>query len=150
MAFYLCVAAIGLFMVVDGSTFHGPGHAAVGPGIFPMFIGAALLVLGSLAAAQVWRRLAPASEAEIVGRPVLLILIVMAIYIAGLWLVGFLAATPLMFAAAARIAGRRSLKVDLAVGIVIAVAAFLGFRDGLGVRLPLGTIWRMLSHLLGG
>lgn len=148
--FYLCVAAVGLFMVWDGSTFRGPGHAAVGPAAFPMFVGAALAGLGILAAVQVWRRLEPVSDAVINLRPVAWILIVMAAYILGLRLLGFLVATPFMLMAATWIAGSRSLKINFAIGCAIALAAFFGFRDGLGVRLPVGAVWPMLSHMFGG
>lgn len=148
--FYLCVAAVGLFMVWDGSTFRGPGHAAVGPAAFPMFVGAALVGLGILAAVQVWRRLEPVSDAVINLRPVVWILIVMAAYILGLRLLGFLVATPFMLMAATWIAGSRSLKINFAIGCAIALAAFFGFRDGLGVRLPVGAVWPMLSHMFGG
>lgn len=148
--FYLCIAAAGLFMVWDGSTFHGPGHAAIGPGVFPMFVGAALLVLGLLAAVQGWRRVAPASDATINPRPVILILVVMAAYIVGLRFFGFLATTPFLLVAATRVAGSRSYKINFVVGCVIAAAAFFGFRDGLGVHLPVGEIWLMLSHLFRG
>ena len=148
--FYLCIAAIGLFMVWDGSTFHGPGHAAIGPAVFPMFIGAGLVILGLLAAAQVWRRTAPASDVTINPRPVIWILVVMAAYIVGLRFFGFLATTPFLLVAATRVAGSRSYKINFVVGCAIAAAAFFGFRDGLGVRLPVGEIWLMLSHLFQG
>jgi hypothetical protein len=116
-----------------------------------MFVGAALAGLGILAAVQVWRRLEPVSDSDVVInlRPVASILIVMAAYILGLRLLGFLVATPFMLMAATWIAGSRSLKINFAIGCAIALAAFFGFRDGLGVRLPVGAVWPMLSHMFG-
>ena len=57
-------------------------------------------------------------------------------YVAGLAFAGFLIATPLFIAALCRLIGTRSLVRDAAVGVALAVAAWLMFVKVLAVGLP--------------
>ena len=57
-------------------------------------------------------------------------------YVAGLAFAGFLIATPLFIAALCRLIGTRSLVRDAAVGVALAVAAWLLFVKVLAVGLP--------------
>ena len=56
---------------------------------------------------------------------------------------GFIPATAILFAATATAFGRRAIHIDLAIGLVLAVAAFLLFDKLLSLSLPAGPIERL-------
>jgi putative tricarboxylic transport membrane protein len=57
---------------------------------------------------------------------------------------GFIPATAMLFAATATAFGRRSIHIDFAIGLVLAVAVFLLFDKLLTLSLPAGPIERLL------
>jgi putative tricarboxylic transport membrane protein len=56
---------------------------------------------------------------------------------------GFIPATAVLFVATATAFGRRAIHIDLAIGLVLAVAAFLLFDKLLSLSLPAGPIERL-------
>ena len=56
---------------------------------------------------------------------------------------GFIVATTILFAATARAFGRRALHIDLAIGLMLAVAVYLLFDKLLTLSLPAGPIERL-------
>jgi putative tricarboxylic transport membrane protein len=56
---------------------------------------------------------------------------------------GFILGSTLLFAFTARAFGRRSLVIDLAIGLVLAILVFLLFNKLLSLTLPMGPLERL-------
>lgn len=111
------------------------GYDLVGPRTFPLAIGA------GLAASALWigcRPGSPADPAAIDWRAAAISALVFLVYLACLGPLGYPLATTGFIVAESRALGSRAWRRDLAAGVVIAGAAYLGFRLLLGIRLPAG------------
>ena len=111
------------------------GYDLVGPRTFPLAIGA------GLAASAAWiacRPGSPAAAAPMDWRAASVAALVFLAYLACLGPLGYPLATTAFIVAESRALGSRAWRRDLAAGVVVAGAAYLGFRLLLGIRLPAG------------
>jgi putative tricarboxylic transport membrane protein len=139
----------GVVLGETASAPASPAYAQVGPQAFPYGVGAGLGVLGALLAAEGlrggWRE--EAAERAL-GRPALgpflwvaLGLLINAALIPRL---GFILASTALFACIARGFGSRRVVRDLAWGLGLSLAAYLGFAKLLAIRLGDGLVERFL------
>lgn len=139
------LAALGVYVLWHGSTFGRQlGYTVVGPAAFPIGIGAGLIAIGAGMALSTWRK-GTDDPVAVAWRPFLTTLGLFAAYLLLLGLVGFLVATPPFLVAVARGLDSRAPLRDLTVGIVLTGVVFVGFRYGLGVRMPVGEFWDLVS-----
>lgn len=141
------VLALGLFVAYQTALMKvGPAHAAIGPRLFPFLIATGLIVVGALV---LWQGLKgeiahaggfeldlPAMATAALGLVVQMLL---------LERLGWILSATILFVAVARAFGSRRLLVDLALGLVLAGFSFVVFNYGLGLNLPGGTVWELVS-----
>lgn len=151
----LALVLIGAGLFISAQEIHvSPAVVLLGPRLFPSIVAVALVVLGVLTIASAlfgshhgpeagseddtpendW----PAFLTALTG-PVLFLLTVETL--------GFAVATALLFAAVARAFGSRRLIADLGVGLLMGLVVLLVFSYGLGLLLPVGSVF---DSLLGG
>jgi putative tricarboxylic transport membrane protein len=157
------IVALGSFVAYEALTgADNPGYATVGPGAFPMVVGAALVIVGIALLLQAirnqWHALwfepvpsaAPSRES---GNErdrvssltnVLLVATALVLDVVLIPLLGFVIASALMFTLVARAFGSPRLLLDIAVGLALAGAIHLVFVHGLGLHLPVGELWGSL------
>ncbi|HZJ06141.1 MAG TPA: tripartite tricarboxylate transporter TctB family protein [Nocardioidaceae bacterium] len=143
---------VGVGMVIVGvvllrETFGivGDGFDPQGPRFFPLIVVASWLVLSALylgmhALKMLRGRSGMPAESFDHLLPVVLLVVILVIYAYVLDGVGYWIATSVFFVASARALGSRNLARDCTVGVVMSVAVYLVFTQGLGVRLPEGII----------
>lgn len=151
VAMALAVMALGAFVIVDTATdLTGPGYAQVGPGVFPVIVGAALLLAGVSLLVQslrgYWRvswieRDASASMSSMPLRNVLLVAAALALDVMLFAPLGFIAASAILFTCVSAAFGSRRFVLDAAIGIAFAAAIYVVFVHGLGLHLPAGELW---------
>ena len=120
-----------------GLTIAAPagGYDLVGPRTFPLAIGA------GLAASALWIGCVsgrPAAPVPMDWRAAGVSAFVFLAYLTCLGPLGYALATTAFIVAESRALGSRAWRRDLVAGVVIAGAAYLGFRLLLGIRLPAG------------
>jgi putative tricarboxylic transport membrane protein len=143
------VIAAGLLLLAliifwDASAVQLGQTYGLGPKAMPYVVatGTALLAIANFALA--WRGDFPERE-DYDPKAIILILGGLAALIAIIGLGGgFIPATAVLFAATARAFGRRAVLVDLAIGLVLAIAVYLLFDKLLTLALPAGPIERLL------
>jgi putative tricarboxylic transport membrane protein len=154
VALALAIMALGAFVVFDTATdLTGPGYAQVGPGVFPVIVGAALLLAGLTLLAQslrgYWRvawveRDLSSAHSLNSGNPLRNVLLVAAALTLNVMLfapLGFIAASAVLFACVSAAFGSRRFVLDAALGIASAAAIYVVFVYGLGLHLPAGELW---------
>jgi putative tricarboxylic transport membrane protein len=150
--YLVCVVlvAVGAFLIYDALSLEA-GFAKVdpvGPRLFPIAIGAILVVLAVLLAVAIPRGSVGEADAGedvdpntpgdwrtvglLVGLFVVVILLVDPL--------GWAIAGTLLFAGAATILGSRHYIRNVVIGAVLAVASFYAFYSGLGIPLPAGIL----------
>jgi putative tricarboxylic transport membrane protein len=154
VAMALAVMALGAFVVFDTATgLSGPGYAQVGPGVFPVIVGAALVLAGLALLAQslrgYWRvawveRDASSSAATAPLRNVLLVGAALTLNVLLFAPLGFIAASAVLFACVSAAFGSRRFLLDAIIGIAFAAAIYVIFVHGLGLHLPAGSLWEGL------
>jgi putative tricarboxylic transport membrane protein len=150
--YLVCVVlvAVGAFLIYDALSLEA-GFAKVdpvGPRLFPIAIGAILIVLaiglaiaiprGSVGEADAGEDVDPNSPGD--WRTVGLLV---GLFVAVIVLVdplGWAITGTLLFAGAATILGSRHYVRNIVVGAVLAVASFYAFYSGLGIPLPAGIL----------
>ena len=147
----LAVMALGAFVAFDTFTgLTGPGYAQVGPGVFPLIVGAAMLLAGLGLLVQslrgAWRVawVERGSSAGISAAPLRNVLLVAAALMLNVMLfapLGFVAASAVLFACVSAAFGSRRFVLDAAIGIAFAAAIYFIFVHGLGLHLPAGDLW---------
>ena len=141
------VLGLGLFVAVETALLRtGPGYAAIGPKLFPWLVAAGLLVVGAalLYEARAGAVAHPAGF-DLDLPPPLMVSAGLVLQMLLMRPAGFVLATTVLFVAVTRALGSRRLVLDLAVGFVLCLAAYVAFRWGLGLILPAGV----LAPLLG-
>jgi putative tricarboxylic transport membrane protein len=145
----LAVMALGGFVVFDSVTgLTGPGYAQVGPGVFPLIVGAALLLAGLGLLVQgmrghwrvVWAE-RDASAAAAPLRNIMLVAAALALNVVLFAPLGFIVASAVLFACVSAAFGSRRFVLDAALGIVFGATIYLVFVHGLGLYLPAGDLW---------
>jgi putative tricarboxylic transport membrane protein len=150
--YLVCVVlvAVGAFLIYDALSLEA-GFAKVdpvGPRLFPIAIGAILIVLAIALAIAIPRGLVGEADAGedvdpntpgdwrtvglLVGLFVAVILLVNPL--------GWAITGTLLFAGAATILGSRHYIRNVVIGAVLAVASFYAFYSGLGIPLPAGIL----------
>ena len=150
--YLVCVVlvAVGAFLIYDALSLEA-GFAKVdpvGPRLFPIAIGAILIVLaivlaiaiprGSVGEADAGEDVDPNTPGDwrtvglLVGLFVLVILLVSPL--------GWVITGTLLFAGAATILGSRHYIRNIVIGVVLALASFYAFYSGLGIPLPAGIL----------
>jgi putative tricarboxylic transport membrane protein len=154
MAMALAVMALGAFVAFD--TFTGlasPSYAEVGPGVFPLIVGAALLLAGLGLLLQRLRgqwhvawveRDASAAASSAPLRNVLLVAAALTLNVLLFAPLGFIAASAVLFTCVSAAFGSRRTVLDAIIGIAFATAIYVIFVHGLGLSLPAGDLWGLL------
>jgi putative tricarboxylic transport membrane protein len=150
--YIVCVVmlAVGAFLIYDALSL-APGFAKVdpvGPKLFPVAIGAILIVLAVVLAIAIPRGTVGEADAgedvdpntpgdwRTVG-------LLVGLFVAVIVLVnplGWAITGTLLFAGAATILGNRHYVRNIVIGAVLAVASFYAFYSGLGIPLPAGIL----------
>lgn len=143
----LFVLGLGLFVAVETAMLRtGPGYAAIGPKLFPWLVAAGLLLVG---AALLYEARAGAvahpSGFDLDLPPALMVTAGLVLQMFLMRPAGFVIASTVLFVAVSHAFGSRRLVLNIAVGFVLCLATYVGFRWGLGLILPAGA----LAPLLG-
>ena len=131
-----------------------PAYSMVGPTAVPLIVGCGLVLVGLwLAFESVTGRAAtPSAESEDVDlslptdwRAVGLLAVVLILYLFLLAPAGFIIASAVLFSGATFAMGSRRPIRDLGLGLILAVALYVIFTAGLGLRLPEGVLAGVLA-----
>lgn len=150
VAMALAVMGLGAFVAFDTFTgLTGPGYAEVGPGVFPLIVGAALLLAGLGLLLESLRgqwRVAWVERAASAAplRNVLLVTAALTLNVLLFAPLGFIVASAVLFACVSAAFGSRRFVLDAVIGIAFAVAIYVIFAHGLGLQLPTGDLWEGL------
>jgi putative tricarboxylic transport membrane protein len=142
------VVGLGLFFFLGAFRIESEAaYAGVGPRVFPIVIGAALVVFGGAFGVEVFRGrvdLLPEGGEDVDASrpgevaPMAWIVAGLALAVLLLERVGFPITATIAFALTARAFGSRRLWRDTLIGLALSVATFFVFARGLGVSLPGG------------
>ena len=135
----LGLIAIGLVIGYEAATLKvAPMYSKVGPGAF-MWL--AMLLLVTCGGIVTYKALvtAPEGAAETSGPGYMLLGLAATIFL--LEPLGFIATATLLFVLTARGLGSKQVLRDLVIAIAVCTAAYLLFAKGLGLRLPIGTLF---------
>ncbi len=140
------VLALGLFVAVQTAMLQvAPTHAAIGPRLFPSLIAAGLIGVGLLVLREaLFGHVAHERGFELDWVAVALVSAGLVVQMLLLETVGWIPATTILFVAVARAFGSRRLLPNVLIGLALASLAFGMFNYGLGLGLPLGTLWEDL------
>ena len=135
------LGALGLFMLWE--TFSIPvaiSYARVGPRAFPVLVSSALLLNALWLAWEAWRAPEPASAEEppIYWPALAWISAGLLLEAALLERIGFPLSAALLFMLTARAFGSTAILRDAGIGLALALIAWFGFTQGLGLTLPGG------------
>lgn len=144
----LGVVALGVIAVVGATQVRpGAGFVVVGPQVMPAIVGIGLILLGStlLFRATVRPDMDQARHIADEGRhadrrTLVGTLAALIVYAMALGPIGYVLSTTVFLPVVARILGSAAWRRDLAIGVVLSLAVYLGFTQGLGVRLPGGLL----------
>jgi putative tricarboxylic transport membrane protein len=144
MAIAVVLFALAALIFWDATTLQLATTYGIGPKAMAHVVGAGLVLLSVGNFLLAWRANFPARE-RVDLRAVALMLGGLAALIVTVGLGGgFIAATAMLFAATAAAFGRRSPHIDLAIGLVLALAIYLLFDKLLALSLPAGPLERLL------
>ena len=143
------IFGLALLLYRDASTYPvRRSYAQFGPEIVPYIVASGLAVLAILTAISAWRGGFEARERLNVGGVAWLAGAIMAqialIYSGS----GFIIASTVLFACAARAFGQTTYLLNLAIGGAMSLLLFLLFRYGLGLALPNGPLERVIDQFL--
>lgn len=152
------LAAVAVVVAID--TYNLPEGVAtysrIGPRAFPYAIAAGLALLAVTTALDAWRGAFPEREPDDY-RPLAWIVGGLVTQLVLISFTGFAFATGAVFAATARAFGYRPLWISYPVGVVLSLAIWLAFAEGLNLVLPAGPPelfareqFRALIDLLSG
>jgi putative tricarboxylic transport membrane protein len=154
----LAVIALGGFVLQQAlAGVNAQIYAQVGPGVFPAVVGVGLVLVGLgllLQAARgrwqvAWTQ-RDGAAAHVAQAPsplakVLLVGVGLAADVVLMSPLGFVAASTVLFACVTRAFGSRRLASDTLAGLIFAGLIFLIFTRGLGLSLPVGSVWESLA-----
>ena len=144
LAVAAAVCALGAFYI--GGVFSIAGdaqYAGVGPRVFPIIIGSALLMLGITFGASVRRDASAAAGEPVRHAAIGWIVGGLALAVVAMQPLGFPVAAAIVFSLTARGFGSRRLVRDVVMGMALGALVYVVFSRGLGVSLPGGvfTTW---------
>ena len=140
------VLAIGLFIGLETYEMAGTGtRTVVGPELFPYLIAFGLIAVGlSLLREAVSGHVAHETGFELDWRAVGLASGGLILQMLLLESLGWVVATTLMFVAATLAFRERRVVVSVLIGLILSGLAFVIFNYGLGLDLPLGSVFEPL------
>jgi putative tricarboxylic transport membrane protein len=144
------VLGVGVFLLLQTSSIRVPATAnAVGPRFFPYVVGGMLVLAGLALAVTVWRRGSDEPEggedvdptAPTDWKALALLAAAFVAHILLLEPLGFVFTEALLFAAVSWVLGDRGRWWrPPAIGLALALVAYLAFSRALGVALPAGVL----------
>jgi putative tricarboxylic transport membrane protein len=140
LAYGLGLVAVGFALGVLTLDIKVPKvHAKVGPTIFPWVVAGGLVLIGAALAWRAWRaERGPLQPRDLTALAILAGGLLQQILLVA-W-AGFVPTAAVLFAAVATAFGRRRPLVDLAIGLALALIAYLVFTRLLGLGLPAGWL----------
>ncbi|MDP4822828.1 MAG: tripartite tricarboxylate transporter TctB family protein [Aestuariivirgaceae bacterium] len=140
---FLALAAI---LALDAATMQvPPNYARVGPQVFPYIVASGMGLCGLR---LIWEALRDAQNAHVPPvtdwKAVLVIGLALASQYFLLKPLGFVFSALVLFMAITHSFGSHKYARDVLVGLVLALAAYTGFRYGLGIALPPGLLKGLL------
>jgi putative tricarboxylic transport membrane protein len=146
LALALGVVALGLFIILEARGIKvSPAYSRIGPRVFPTIVGGFTALIGlalvpwALRGGWITGHEEP-GPAQVDRRGIALVSAGLLVQILLLEHAGFVISSTLLFVlVAAGFHSRHHLR-DLAIGLVLAVAAYEGFTRGLGLSLPPGVL----------
>ena len=139
----LALAGLGVHIVVQGWQWEYLGPDGPGPGFFPLWYGAAMLLASAaLVASSVLRRDVPgraAIEWSRTGRA-LAVWLALVLSVVLSTVLGFLISFALLAFFIVAVMYRRPLRLAAGVAVASAASFYLVFALGLGVPLPVGLL----------
>jgi putative tricarboxylic transport membrane protein len=149
----IAAIALGIFVLQEAVTgANAQSYAFVGPGVFPVIIGAAQVLVGIALLVQAWQGswrvlFAEAADAATPSPLAKVILIGLALVLDVVLMqpAGFVIASTVLFVAVARAFGSRRLLIDTLLGLVFTGVIHVVFARGLGLALPTGWLWESLA-----
>jgi putative tricarboxylic transport membrane protein len=141
LAVAAAVCALGVFFLAGAFWIAGDAqYAGVGPRVFPLLIGGALVILGAALAVAVRRR-SETADSEPVRRGALGAIVAgLVLAIVTMQPLGFPVAAAVVFTLTARGFGSRRTVRDVLMGAVLGALIYVAFSRGLGVSLPGGPL----------
>jgi putative tricarboxylic transport membrane protein len=156
----LAAVALGIFVLQEAvAGANQQSYAFVGPGVFPLIIGAVQIIVGVALLWQAWHGAWQVVWADAAGREatgarapsplakVSLIAIALILDVALMQPAGFVLASTVLFWCVTRAFGSRRLLLDAALGLVFTGIVYVVFVRGLGLSLPVGWLWEKLPWM---
>lgn len=150
LALAVGVVAIGALVLWQTNEIRvAPTYSRIGPRVVPTIVGAGLILLGLWLAADVLtgHLTGPSDESEDADptlptdwRTVGLLAASLVVYLLLIERAGFVIASALLFTGAAFAMGSRHPIRDALLGLAVAVVLYIGFTEGLDLRLPAGWL----------
>lgn len=140
------VIALGLFVAVETLSISAPaGYSRVGPAAYPWAVAVALIATGAWllwdAVAGTWRgERGQAGAPAFDGRAFAYVSLGLILHMLLISTAGFVLASAVLFVCVARAFGGRNLLLSAAIGLGLALAAYVGFDRGLDLDLPGGLL----------
>lgn len=123
-------------------------YAQFGPEIVPFIVAFGIVVMGGLTAFAAWRGHFEARDPLNWGGVLWLVSAIVVEIIMLYSGTGFIPASTVLFAFAARAFGQKTHLLNLAIGAAMSGLLFLLFRYGLGLALPNGPLERIIDQVL--
>jgi putative tricarboxylic transport membrane protein len=120
----------------------GPAYSAVGPRIFPWVVAASLVVIGLLVIFETLNAETEETRPEVDWGPLAWILGGLIAQLVLMEWAGFVIASTILFVAVARGFGGKRIVLEIVVGLVLCLVAYIGFTHGLGLSLPTGIAFQ--------
>ncbi len=135
----LGIILIGLVIGYEAGTIKvGPLYAKVGPAAFLWFSSLLLVVCGAVVA---YKSFSSPVDTTSELRPPLTILAGLAASVYTMEPLGFIPTATLIFVVTAKGLGSHKILRDIIIGVVLAIFAYVVFAKGLGLRLPMGSLF---------
>lgn len=141
------ITALGAWFMLQALDLReGPGYAAVGPRVFPLLVGAGLLIsglfvaLGGVRSARIGAETGDEPAEEQDWATLVQVGLVLAAFLALYLPLGFTLASAFFLPACAWVLGSRSPGRDLLAGMLVSVATYYLFTQLLGLELPQGLL----------
>jgi putative tricarboxylic transport membrane protein len=147
----IAIALFALAWVIANDASDYPvrrSYAQFGPNIVPYIVAAGVALLAGLTVIMAWRGAFEVRDPvnwDGVGWIVAAIVLQIGLLYGG---AGFVIASTVLFASAARAFGQKTVFLNLAIGAVLSLLLFFLFQYGLGLALPAGPVERSIDFLL--
>jgi putative tricarboxylic transport membrane protein len=135
----LGIILIGFVIGYEAGTIKvGPLYAKVGPAAFLWFSSLLLVVCGAVVT---YKSFSSPVDTTSELRPPLTILAGLAASVYTMEPLGFIPTATLIFVVTAKGLGSHKILRDIIIGMVLAIFAYVVFAKGLGLRLPMGSLF---------